>query len=93
MKYGILALILVALAAIEVGCSCDSSCPICLSPGTTTALPGGWCCGQDGVAYTGKERREMRRRVAEIDCRQLNDDLDYFFLQEQPSHLSRWPIE
>lgn len=57
------------------------------------ALPAGCCCGGDGVAYSARERKEMHRKVREYDCKQLNDDLDYFFLQEQPTHLSRWPIE
>ncbi len=93
MKYVIFALVLATIALIQAGCSCGECCPINLAPGTTADLPGGWCCGRDGVAMDECERREMRRRVAEIDCRQLNDDLDFFFLQEQPSHLSRWPIE
>ncbi len=49
-------------------------------------------CG-DGVAYTRQERAEMRRKVWEMDRRQLTDDLDYLFLDEQPTRLSRWSIE
>jgi hypothetical protein len=55
--------------------------------------PMGCCCGGDGVAYTARERQEMHRKVWEYDCKQLNDDLDYLFLLEQPTRLSRWAIE
>jgi hypothetical protein len=55
-------------------------------------LPIGCACG-DGVAYSARERAEIHHRVHEMDCRMLNDDLDYLFLEEQPSRLSRWPIE
>lgn len=58
------------------------------------ALPiGCHCCDGDGVAYTREERKEIHRRVREMDCRQLVDDLDYLFLREQPTRLSRWAIE
>ncbi len=50
-------------------------------------------CTSDGVAYTGRERHQIHQRVREMDARQLNDDLDYLFLQEEPTRLSRWPIE
>lgn len=55
------------------------------------ALPFG--CSGDGVAYTGREYREIGRRTNEMDQKMLIDDLHYLNLDEQPSHLSRWSIE
>ena len=57
----------------------------------TVFLPIG--CTGDGVAYTAREREEMHRRIRESDQRQLNDDLDYLFLEDQPTRLSRWSVE
>jgi len=57
----------------------------------TVVLPIG--CTGDGVAYSHREREENWRRSMEMDQRMLNDDLDFFFLRDEPSHLSRWSID
>ncbi len=49
-------------------------------------------CG-DGVAYTRREREERTRRNFDNDMRQLTDDWDYFWLDEQRGRLSRWRVE
>jgi hypothetical protein len=49
-------------------------------------------CG-DGVVATRRERQERTKRNFDMDMRQLTDDWDYFWLDEQQSRLSRWHVE
>lgn len=46
-------------------------------------------CGE-GMAFSAHERRERIDRVIEADARQLTDDLDLLFLNDDISHLSPW---
>lgn len=46
-------------------------------------------CGE-GMALSSHERRERIDRVIEVDARQLTDDLDLFFLNDDISHLTPW---
>lgn len=48
-------------------------------------------CG-DGMAKTRRERAEEYRHVVESDMKQLNDDLDSFWLMDRPSRLSWWRV-
>jgi hypothetical protein len=49
-------------------------------------------CG-DGVAYTKAERMHRTEENLKNDCRQLNDDWDYLWLNEHKGHLSRWQVD
>lgn len=43
-----------------------------------------------GTVETPGDRMHTLRQVANQDSRALVDDLDYFFMTDRPSRLSRW---
>jgi hypothetical protein len=46
-------------------------------------------CGE-GMALTSRERSERHSRILETDFKQLNDDWDSFWLNDDISHLTPW---
>lgn len=49
-------------------------------------------CG-DGVAITRRERQERHKRILESDFKQLNDDWDAFWLNDQEGRLTWARVE
>ena len=49
-------------------------------------------CGP-GVAYSARDRRERARRIFENDMKQLADDWDLLWLNDQNLRTSRWSVE
>ncbi len=49
-------------------------------------------CG-GGVADDSRARQDRWKRSFQTDAKQFNDDLDSFFLMEQPGRLSYWQVE
>ncbi len=49
-------------------------------------------CSGDGMAYSGREYREISRRAWDVDQKQLIDDLHYLNLDEQSSRMSLWTV-
>ena len=48
-------------------------------------------CGP-GVAYSASERENRYSRITDYDMRQLADDFDLFWLQEDASRMSYWRV-
>lgn len=46
-------------------------------------------CGE-GMAVSSRERAERHKRIFENDMRQINDDWDLLWLNEDVGHLSHW---
>jgi len=46
-------------------------------------------CGE-GMAITRRERQERHARIFEYDMKQLNDDWDLLWLNEDVTQLSPW---
>jgi hypothetical protein len=43
-----------------------------------------------GTAHSSADRMHTHRQVADTDARTLVDDIDYIFLTDRPSRLSRY---
>jgi hypothetical protein len=61
-----------------------------LALGACVLAAGG--CG-DGVVDTRRDRQERYKRIFDNDMKQINDDWDAFWLNDQPGRLSWWQVE
>lgn len=45
------------------------------------------------VAYTEGDIAHQQRHTAEMNYKELNEDIDTFLMMDRPSHLTRWQVE
>lgn len=79
-RLAVCSLLLIASGVSGLGCASSGSSNLWMYPHKD----------QGNFALSGDDHRHAIARILEVDRRGLIEDLDYFFLTDRPSRLTRW---
>lgn len=76
MKQFLMMVMLTAAAVMFSGCASTESC----------------CCGGATLTQSFPERCRTYREIGDINCREMNDDVDSVLMADRPSYLTKYYI-